>query len=91
MKEMVELAEKLKTERLSLNPLLLLSTWKDKTCLMSKLIELGGEPSCRDTEGRTCLHLAANNDSVTAVRILIQHKVRKGWVLGMKISNIFHL
>ena len=27
MREMVELAEKLKTERLSLNPLLLLSTW----------------------------------------------------------------
>ena len=52
-----------------------LSPRKDKTCLMTKLIELGGDPACRDNEGRSCLHLAANNDSVSAVRILLQHKV----------------
>ena len=49
---------------------------KDKTCLMAKLIELGGDPACGDNEGRSCLHLAANNDSPSAVRILLQYKVR---------------
>ena len=48
---------------------------KDKTCLMAKLIELGGDPACGDNEGRSCLHLAANNDSASAVRILLQYKV----------------
>ena len=48
---------------------------KDKTCLMAKLIELGGDPACGDNEGRSCLHLAANNDSPSAVRILLQYKV----------------
>ena len=55
-----------------------MSVRKDKTSLMSKLIELGGEPACRDNEGRSCLHLAANNDSASAARILLQHKVRRG-------------
>ena len=49
---------------------------KDQTCLMTKLIELGGDPACGDNEGRSCLHLAANNDSPSAVRILLQYKVR---------------
>ena len=44
---------------------------------MTKLIELGGDPACRDNEGRSCLHLAANNDSPSAVRILLQYKVRE--------------
>ena len=56
--------------------MMMASVRKDKTCLMSRLIELGGDPSCRDNEGRSCLHLAANNDSISAARILIQHKVR---------------
>ena len=56
--------------------MMMASVRKDKTCLMSRLIELGGDPSCRDNEGRSCLHLAANNDSASAARILIQHKVR---------------
>ena len=55
--------------------MMILSARKDKTCLMTKLIELGGDPSCRDNEGRSCLHLAANNDSASAARILIQNKV----------------
>ena len=42
---------------------------------MTKLIELGGDPACRDNDGRSCLHLAANNDSASAVRILLQYKV----------------
>ena len=50
---------------------------KDQTCLMTKLIELGGDPACGDNEGRSCLHLAANNDSPSAVRILLQYKVRE--------------
>ena len=58
--------------------ILRMSVRKDKTSLMSKLIELGGEPACRDNEGRSCLHLAANNDSASAARILLQHKVRRG-------------
>ena len=49
---------------------------KDQTCLMTRLIELGGDPACGDNEGRSCLHLAANNDSASAVRILLQYKVR---------------
>ena len=57
--------------------MMMVSVRKDKTCLMSRLIELGGDPSCRDNEGRSCLHLAANNDSASAARILIQHKVRR--------------
>ena len=43
--------------------------------LMTKLLELGADPKCKDGEGRTCLHLAANNDSSAAVEILMKEKV----------------
>ena len=75
IKEIVEIAVKVNDDKLSLNPLLLLSTWKDNTTAMAKLLQMGADPQCRDAEGRTCLHLAANNDSVAAVEILLDHKV----------------
>ena len=67
--------------------MLIPSARKDKTCLMTKLIELGGDPACRDNEGRSCLHLAANNDSVSAVRILLQHKVSEVIISNDSIDN----
>ena len=74
-KEIVDIAVKVKEDKLSLNPLLLLSTWRDRTVVMTKLLELGADPKCKDGEGRTCLHLAANNDSSAAVEILMKEKV----------------
>ena len=59
-------------------------TCRHITAVMCTLCpKLGGDPSCRDNEGRSCLHLAANNDSASAARILIQHKVR--WFLSTLI------
>ena len=80
MKEILEIAVKVNDDKLTLNPLLLLSTWKDNTILMSKLITMGADPRCKDSEGRTCLHLAANNDSPTAVEILLKQEVRSAFV-----------
>ena len=60
---------------------------KDQTCLMTRLIELGGDPACGDNEGRSCLHLAANNDSASAVRILLQYKVRTFVMTSCQIVN----
>ena len=74
-KEIVDIAVKVKEDKLSLNPLMLLSTWKDRPVLMTKMLELGADPKCKDGEGRTCLHLAANNDSSAAVEILMKEKV----------------
>ena len=74
-KDIVDIAVKVKEDKLSLNPLLLLSTWRDRTVVMTKLLELGADPKCKDGEGRTCLHLAANNDSSAAVEILMKEKV----------------
>ena len=74
-KDIVDIAVKVKEDKLSLNPLLLLSTWKDSPVLMTKMLEMGADPKCKDGEGRTCLHLAANNDSTAAVEILMKEKV----------------
>lgn len=82
-KEIMEIVDKLHRDKLSLNPLMLLSTWRDNVKMMKKLLELGADPRCKDNEGRTCLHLAANNDSVEAVEILIKHKVRKHLQSGL--------
>ena len=73
--EILTLATKLHGERFSLQPLLLLATWKDNLATMSTLLSMGAEPTARDQEGRTCLHLAANNDSVPAVKLLLENKV----------------
>ena len=43
--------------------------------MMARLLEMGADPRCQDGEGRTCLHLAANNDSRAAAEILIKMKV----------------
>ena len=43
--------------------------------MMARLLEMGAAPRCQDGEGRTCLHLAANNDSRAAAEILIKMKV----------------
>ena len=91
-REMAAVAARLALDKLSLNPLLLLSTWKDNTgtrgtcrpgqhltlataAMMARLLEMGADPRCQDGEGRTCLHLAANNDSRAAAEILIKMKV----------------
>ena len=42
---------------------------------MTILLEMGADPNARDHEWRTCLHLAANNDSVPAVKLLLKYKV----------------
>ena len=75
IKEILEIAVKVNEDKLSLNPLLLLSTWKDNTIVMTKLLEMGADPRSKDGEGRTCLHFAANNDSSAAVEILMKEKV----------------
>lgn len=97
-KEIVDIAVKVKEDKLSLNPLMLLSTWKDRPALMTKMLELGADPKCKDGEGRTCLHLAANNDSSAAVEILMKEKVclwsrffrdRYAFILGRMTVCIF--
>ena len=74
-KEISDIVEKAQKDKLSLNPLLLLATWKDDLDTMTSLLRMGADPVTRDHEWRTCLHLAANNDSILAVKLLLEHKV----------------
>ena len=75
-KEIANIVEKAQQDKLSLNPMILLATWKDDLDTMTSLLQLGADPVTRDHEWRTCLHLAANNDSTLAVKLLLEHKVR---------------
>jgi ankyrin repeat protein len=84
-KEISDIAKKLHNDKFSLNPILLLTTWKDDLDTMTITLQMGADPNARDHEWRTCLHLAANNDSVPAVKLLLEYKVILFSYLG--ISN----
>ena len=83
-KEIMEMLDKLYQDKQSLKPVMLLTTWRNNTRVMRRLLELGADPACQDNEGRTCLHLAANNDSVEAVQILISHKVKQFFKVSLQ-------
>jgi ankyrin repeat protein len=55
------------------------AAWRDDLASLALLLACGASPAlARDHEGRTCLHLAASNDSVAAVTALLECKVPGG-------------
>ncbi|XP_032521667.2 transient receptor potential channel pyrexia isoform X2 [Danaus plexippus] len=52
---------------------MLWACWMGKTCLLSKLLKIGGDPNSRDDAGRTCLHLSCLVGNGETVKLLLEH------------------
>ena len=58
-----------------LGALLLAAVWEEKESVVENLLRKKVSPDTRDTEGRSCLHLAAVRDNPVILSLLLEFKV----------------